>query len=158
MPNNTPSPPVSPEARERNHEAQTPRLRNVFIIAGSVVVMLGSSLFLAHLLIQLLSENRAMQRMQPLGLIAAPDVRPLARFPSPRLELDDGRADWVALQAGQKEIVNAYGWVDRSNGLARIPVERAMDLFLARGFPVQTNANSPGPSTLQLMQRRPEQK
>jgi hypothetical protein len=34
-----------------------------------------------------------------------------------------------ALDADQLEILNSYGWVDERNGVARIPISRAMDLM-----------------------------
>lgn len=34
-----------------------------------------------------------------------------------------------ALDADQLETLNSYGWVDERNGVARIPISRAMDLM-----------------------------
>jgi hypothetical protein len=34
----------------------------------------------------------------------------------------------LTLRAAQKQQLAAYGWVDRDAGVARIPIERAMDL------------------------------
>ena len=33
-----------------------------------------------------------------------------------------------SIDAAQVEILNSYGWVDQANGVARIPIDRAMDL------------------------------
>jgi hypothetical protein len=38
-------------------------------------------------------------------------------------------------RAGEKRELEGYGWVDRQNGVVRIPVERAMTLLLERGLP-----------------------
>lgn len=36
--------------------------------------------------------------------------------------------------------LNSYGWVDKEAGVARIPIDRAMDVVLERGLPVRTDA------------------
>lgn len=48
--------------------------------------------------------------------------------PAPRLQRDP-RADLEALRARDARILGTYGWVDREAGIARIPIERAMDLL-----------------------------
>ena len=35
------------------------------------------------------------------------------------------------LDAGQVELLNSYGWVSESDGIARIPIENAMELVAA---------------------------
>jgi hypothetical protein len=34
----------------------------------------------------------------------------------------------------QNAILNGYGWIDRDKGIARIPIDRAMELMLERGL------------------------
>jgi hypothetical protein len=38
-------------------------------------------------------------------------------------------------RAGEDAILNNYGWVDKNNGVVRIPIERAKELLLERGIP-----------------------
>jgi hypothetical protein len=54
--------------------------------------------------------------------------------------------------------LNTYGWIDRTAGVVRLPIDRAMDLVLERGLPVrsQSNAGALGPSAYQLQQQRPQ--
>ena len=115
-------------------EAVPSSLRSVFIIAASVLVMLGVCLLSTEILMRHFSKTRPMQPMQSLGIIIAPDEKPLSRLPAPSLELDDGHADYMALIKRQSDKLNSYGWVDHSNGIVRIPVECAMDLIVARGL------------------------
>jgi len=49
----------------------------------------------------------------------------------PALELAEHRA----LEARRTE---EYAWIDRSEALVRVPVERAMELLLERGLPVRS--------------------
>ena len=59
----------------------------------------------------------------------------LARTPpEPRLEplpLAPGQR----LRAEEEAILTSYAWVDKHAGVARIPIDRAMDLLAARGLP-----------------------
>ena len=130
----------SKESWQRHHEAGDPALRNVFIIAVSVLLLVAISLAATKLLMTHFSENRPMHPNAELGILTATNNQPLARFPAPILETDDGHADQIALKSRQIAKLNSYGWVDRSHGIARIPITRAMDLILAQGFLEQTNA------------------
>lgn len=58
--------------------------------------------------------------------------------PAPNLQKDPF-ADWVDLQRENEEILTTYGWVDQPSGVVRIPIERAMELALERGFPLRTD-------------------
>jgi len=100
-----------------------------------------------------------MQQMQPFGIVIAPDLKPLARFPKPNLAIDDGHAQMTALLQQQNEKLNSYGWVDRSNNVVRIPIDRAMDLFLQQSLQTATSPQArPDGSELQLIQERPAQR
>lgn len=37
----------------------------------------------------------------------------------------------------QQEQLSTYGWVDQKDGIVRMPIDRAMDLLVQRGLPVQ---------------------
>jgi len=40
-----------------------------------------------------------------------------------------------AHRAQEEALLTGYGWVDRDNAIARIPIERAMELVARRGLP-----------------------
>ncbi len=58
------------------------------------------------------------------------------RFPTPRLQTDDGLQDVADLHTREDLLLENYTWVDRSQGKVRIPIERAMELIAERGLPV----------------------
>src|SRR5689334_24845733 len=70
-----------------------------------------------------------------LELLPAPE-RPTKRAPetvsqeppAPRLEID-GRMNRAAVENAAGARLEGYAWVDRSAGIARIPIERAMELM-----------------------------
>jgi len=54
--------------------------------------------------------------------------------PTPRLEVDP-RGDRAAIESAGRNRIESYSWTDKSHRHARIPVERAMDILAARGWP-----------------------
>jgi hypothetical protein len=53
-------------------------------------------------------------------------------FPEPTLQTRP-QDDLKRFELEQRMALSGYGWVDRANGIARIPVEEAMRLIAARG-------------------------
>ena len=53
-------------------------------------------------------------------------------FPGPALQSDPA-GDLRALEAAQDKQLHSYAWVDREHGIVRVPIERAMQLVVARG-------------------------
>lgn len=54
--------------------------------------------------------------------------------PEPRLQVEAPK-DLRSLQAAEQEVLTTYAWVSKEAGIARIPIERAMQLVLERGLP-----------------------
>lgn len=78
------------------------------------------------------------------------------RAPIPALQVAPP-LDLQAFRAREDAELNSYGWVNRTNGVVRVPIQRAMELVLQAGLPARngTNPTKTGPSTYQLMQQRP---
>jgi len=63
--------------------------------------------------------------------VTEPQVPPVPRVEEhPQLELQQ-------LRTQEDQTLSTYGWVDKKEGIVRIPIERAMELQLQRGFPVR---------------------
>jgi hypothetical protein len=58
------------------------------------------------------------------------------RFPTPRLQTDDGNEEIAEMHAREDLLLDHYSWVDRSSGKVRIPIARAMQLIAQHGLPV----------------------
>ncbi len=52
--------------------------------------------------------------------------------PEPRLQVH-APEDLKKMREEEDSVLGSYGWVDRQNGIVRIPVERAMELLVRRG-------------------------
>jgi hypothetical protein len=73
--------------------------------------------------------NRAAQRYPMAAGIDRPRPTPMLQN-QPFKDLHSLREDEAAR-------LGSYGWVDKEGGIARIPIERAMDVMLERGFPAR---------------------
>jgi hypothetical protein len=101
-------------------------LTGAALAIGSVIVALivyGIFWYFAHHPLSTAVEN-------PMEL-ANPEAR---RPPAPRIE--EHPADEVQQLRRQEDLIlGTYGWTDKDAGVARIPIDRAMDLALQRGLP-----------------------
>jgi len=88
---------------------------------------------------------RFLENHQPLGSPASPlakgRVLPPPGVPllqaHPNQELEKYLAD-------QKEVLDTYGWVDKKNGIVRIPIQRAMNILLQNGLPIRNSKTPKG--------------
>jgi len=81
-------------------------------------------------------------RTQPLGAPASPLLAGRELPPSPRLQAQP-RLELKDYCAAQQQAVNSYAWVDQASGVVRVPVDRAMDLLLARGLAARPASEAP---------------
>ncbi len=80
---------------------------------------------------------------KPANLVSDPQIQQqqlqqmVKRFPTPRLETDDGNLDVAQMHAREDILLNHYSWVNEQNQTVRIPITRAMQLLAQRGLPVE---------------------
>jgi hypothetical protein len=80
-------------------------------------------------------EQSANDRAQkyPLAATQKPKDPPL-----PNLQTQPFK-DIYSLRAGEDKKLIGYGWVDKDGGVTHIPIERAMEVMLQKGFPARTD-------------------
>ena len=117
------------EARRQGHE---PNALNMTFL-WSVVIGLGVLVLIAMLLMGILFDYFAGQGRRPEELPASLyQSRPLPVEPS----LDPNQKQHLAeIRADEAERLSTYDWVDKDRGIARIPIERAMEILVERGLP-----------------------
>ena len=55
-------------------------------------------------------------------------------FQEPVIQIDPV-SDLESYKTQQQELLNSYGWVDKGAGIARIPIDRAIELTAQQGLP-----------------------
>lgn len=61
--------------------------------------------------------------------------------PAPNLQKQPFK-DVYMLRLGETEKLTSYGWVDKEGGVTRVPIDRAMEVMLERGFPARTEGGN----------------
>lgn len=70
------------------------------------------------------------------------------------LELKEPQAEWKVVQRKWKEEMEGYGWTDRDNKLARIPISEAMKIVARDGVqPVKAQSSNTNNSNNQQQQQ-----
>ena len=123
----------NPEVR---HETSDINIHGVLIFGAGLAfgtVFIG---FLVWLLF-VYFDARATSTAAPQFPLAASQTGRVP--PEPRLQTAP-RQDLLDLRAKEDELLRSYGWVDKSAGVVRIPIEQAMKLVVERGLPSQSAA------------------
>ncbi len=61
--------------------------------------------------------------------------------PTPNLQNQPFK-DIYMLRQGEAEKLSSYGWVDKDGGIARLPIDRAMEVMLEKGFPARADGGN----------------
>ena len=73
-------------------------------------------------------------RRNRLDALASRPARDRGRpVPEPPAPAEVPRTTWLEMKDEEKHRITSYGWVDRKAGIARIPVDRAMDILAEIG-------------------------
>ncbi|MBI4264380.1 MAG: hypothetical protein HY657_08385 [Acidobacteria bacterium] len=98
----------------------------LWLAVSAVVIHFGLGLFY-----QLLIERAQVVGEQPYPLAAAQEQRLPA---APRLQ-QFPRTEFEQFRAGEEDLLQNYGWMNRNAGIVHIPIEEAMRLTVERGLP-----------------------
>ncbi|HEY3784803.1 MAG TPA: SCO family protein [Steroidobacteraceae bacterium] len=120
-----------------NHESYEVFARQLHWIAAIIVGTLVAVVWL-------------MYGLSKTWLGPLPEAPRGAAMPAPRLQ-PSPHADLVAHRAHERDLLEHYQWIDRDAGIARIPIERAMQLLAgssqrAAAVPPAPPASSPRPA------------
>jgi hypothetical protein len=61
--------------------------------------------------------------------------------PAPNLQNQPFK-DIYMLRQGEAQKLRSYGWVDKEGGITRLPIDRAMELMLEKGFPARAEGGN----------------
>jgi hypothetical protein len=105
---------------------------SVRVVVWLAVAILAIGLVVHVMTWWLLRSMRAEARRHDPTLSPLIDQSQTTR--EPRLQSAPAH-DYVQIAREQEQMLTSYGWVDRQKGIARIPIERAIDLLVERGEP-----------------------
>lgn len=119
--------PINPEnpSHKAGHEVTDLSAKLLLSLAVSMIVL--ATIMHLGLAGSVFYLKKKLARTEP-KLVEASLVANRAGPPSPRLQRNPP-ADYVRYHANQDQVLKSYGWTDRNAGIARIPVDRAMEIL-----------------------------
>jgi len=99
----------------------------IVVIAIASIVVGVAAVFVSTALLN--SDERRIGTAEVRGAASAPPVPSQLQPTDPSL-IERERAGYATREAARRAL-QSYGWIDRSKGLAQIPIDRAIDLEIA---------------------------
>lgn len=120
------------------HETEDVSIPGVVLTGGLVAVGTALVILFVYGIFQYLAQHPLTTLPpNPMAETDRQEFPPTPRIEEhPAIELGD-------LRTQEERVLSTYGWTDKRNGIAHIPIDRAMDLQLERGFPVRKEAAKP---------------
>ena len=103
----------------------------IALFGVSLAAVIGLVLFVAYLLMHRFYTEEAKKEVIPSPLSYTPEL-----VPGPRLIVDPGR-EFREMRAAEDRILKSYDWIEKEKGIARIPIDRAMDILAQKGLPTR---------------------
>ena len=117
------------------HEKKDINVRSVFLFGLLLVAIIGT---VGYGITLLVFKGTAGKESDAA---VSPLYQPQELPPQPRLQADPVQ-DLKQLRANEERVLESYGWVDRANGVVRIPVDHAIDLIVEKGLPPKPEAGA----------------
>lgn len=130
MNHDEPSHDVDPAASDAGHEPSEVGIRRIFIFGGVLTVLVIVVMFLLRELMQGFSAEEKKDGTTTADLVKD---RP-GDFPAPRLQRKP-TYDMVKFREQEDAALSSYDWEDPKAGIARIPIDRAIDILAKNGLP-----------------------
>ena len=121
------------DLNDRNYETEDFSPRGIRWFTAGLAILTVTVFIIMGWLLWALSGGRP-----PRQGVVTPTVPAPIMSPAPHLQVASSR-DYQEMRAAEEAQLHSYGWVDRQAGIAAIPIERAMELLVKRGLPVQTS-------------------
>ena len=127
---------MASHATVTGHETRDASVRLVVITLGFLAVGAAAVCFLVYgIFVYLAGHPLATAPPNPMSTSAQQQFPPEPRITDhPAIEIQQ-------LHAEEDSILSTYGWTNKTDGIVRIPIDRAMELSLQRGFPTRPAGN-----------------
>jgi hypothetical protein len=112
--------------RNRDVNIRGVLLFGFWLVAGAILVQLAMWGFFRVL------KKEESSRDKPLPAMIAASLKRTP--PEPRLE-PNPLLPRARVRAEEDAVLSSYGWVDKTTGVVRVPITRAMEILVARGLP-----------------------
>jgi hypothetical protein len=115
---------------QTGHEDTTLKARPLFISAGVLV----GTVVVCQLVLAWWMKGFETKEEQVQAVNTGRQEIPVEQFPNPRLQ-ESPPVERERVLREERARISSYGWVDKKAGIARIPVDRAMEILAQKGLP-----------------------
>jgi hypothetical protein len=124
---------MSSEKKKPRHDHERSDWDLRYVVWGSIVLVVSVAIILAvsWWIFRKFDRWAADRQMGTARTTALENIPP-----EPRLQISPGD-DWTEMLKREQAILNSYRWIDRSQRIVHIPIQRAMELLADRGLPVE---------------------
>ena len=146
---------ADPESKKIGYELSDANITDIagflVVMAASIAVVFVLAFGIGKLIYYGLNKQDGaankwsqMAGVKPGNMESSPQIEQqqlqqlVKRFPTPRLQADDGNMDVADMHAREDMLLHHYTWVDQNKQTVRIPIERAMQLIAQKGLPVES--------------------
>ena len=119
-----------PNGLQTGHEQTTIRPRILVISAG----VLAGTVIVCQFVLWLWMRDFERKEERVNALYPGRQTIDVDQFPQPRLQ-QTPPIDLMGVMREERARITSYGWVDKKAGVARIPVDRAMEILAQKGLP-----------------------
>jgi hypothetical protein len=119
-----------PGGLHAGHQETTIQVKGVLIGTAGLVAMI----FVCQVALGLWMRDFERKEDRVNALYPGRHAIEVDQFPQPRLQ-ESPPVDLVGILREERARTSSYGWVDKKGGIARIPVDRAMDILAQKGLP-----------------------
>lgn len=131
---------TTPQGSPGGYEKSDLRAKPILLFAAALILVTALVMSAAYGLIRLLGWWERPWLETPASPLATRSVPA-----EPRLQVNAPQ-DLATLRSAEEALLGSYGWTDKATGIARIPIDRAMQLVLERGLPAPKPAEAAKPS------------
>lgn len=121
----------------KGHEVRDVNFGNVMLIGAALLALVFVVMLVTVGILELMSSTPVASKL-PASRFAEEmrDWKP----PEPRLESSPA-STLAEVRTREDSLLNAYHWMNKDSGIARIPIERAMEIIAARGLPFRDTSH-----------------
>ena len=120
------------------HDARAKGYEDYHLNIGPIIAATAGIVFIA--ILSFIAMWAMFIGLEQAGIYIADDPPPMAAHQKPHhgtLIQTVPSAELAQVRAETNRTLTEYGWVDRDAGVVHLPIERAIDLVLERGFQVR---------------------
>lgn len=127
------------EKPKHGHETREAVPRYILIFAACLAIAVVAGFLVSWGTLVYFKKHQ--QYPPPQSSISPGRVLPPPGMPQLQAHPDTDLQDYLK---EQHQLLDSYGWVDRKNGVVRIPIQRAMTILLQQGLPARNSKTPKG--------------